>query len=254
MAARTYRLFSPYERTPPSRRAVGFVLALALNLLLILALLGISGYRPVAIKDDGGTLIFDIARQDQAAAPQPKPEQQRRKQEPQRERPTLPPPEIILPVKPTITPPPTDKLEMVELTKPELESTDQAMANRSAPTPAEGTGRGGDTAIVGTGPRGETLYAAEWLREPTDQEMGFYLTPNIVGAGGYGLIACKTYPRFRVDDCYAIESYPKTSQIARAALKATWQFKVRPPRKNGQPMIGEWVSIRIDYTFATRTQ
>ncbi len=247
MAARTYRLSSPYERTPPSRRAIGLVLAIAINLLVILALLGISGARTVAMKDDGGTLIIDIARQDQAAARQPKKEQQRPKQEPVRQRPVLPPPDIILPVKPTITPPPTGKLEMIELTKPEMATTDEAMANQSAAAPAEGTGRGGDSAIVGKGPRGETLYAAEWMREPTDQEMGFYLTPSVVGAGGYGLIACKTYPRFRVDDCYAIESYPATSQIARAALKATWQFKVRPPRKNGQSMIGEWVRIRIEY-------
>ena len=33
--------------------------------------------------------------------------------------------------------------------------------------------------VVGRGPRGETLYAAEWAREPTDQELdGGYLPPN----------------------------------------------------------------------------
>jgi len=33
-------------------------------------------------------------------------------------------------------------------------------------------------------------------------------------------------------------------------LNAAWQFKVRPPRKNGKPMIGEWVRIRIDYVHS----
>lgn len=244
MAARTYRLVSPYERTPPGRRATGFGLALGLNVLLFLLLLGITGMRPVAMKDQGGTLIFDIARQDQAAAPQPEPQQRRRPRTRQDERPVVEPPEIILPVKPTITPPPTSKLEMVELTKEELSETDEAMATQSAPALAEGSGRGGDSAIVGMGPNGETLYAAEWMREPTEQEIGNYLPAN--ARPGYGMIACKTYPRFRVDDCYRLGSVPASSQLDRVLMQAAWQFKVRPPRKNGQPMIGEWVRIRFD--------
>ena len=243
MAARTYRQTSPYERTPPARRASGMALALGINLLVLLALLGIGGIRPVPMKQDGGTLVFDVAREDQAAA-------QSTPTDPQREkaattRPVLPPPKHVLPVPPTITPPPTGELELVELTKQELSKTDEAMAARAGPALAEGSGRGGDSAVVGTGPRGETLYAAEWLREPTDQEVGHYLTPQ-TGAG-YGVIACKTYPRYRVDDCVALGSVPASSRLDRVLLKAAWQFKVRPPRKNGQPMIGEWVRIRFDY-------
>ncbi|MEO7601820.1 MAG: hypothetical protein ABIS39_00940 [Sphingomicrobium sp.] len=223
-------------------------LALALNLLFLLALLGIGGIRPVPMKDDGGTLIFDVSRQDQAAAPQAE-----REPQPERtvetQRPVVPPPEIVLPVKPTITPPPTGELEMIELTKPELSKTDEAMASQSGPSEAQGSGRGGDSAVVGTGPRGETLYAAEWMREPTNQEIAFYLGSNT--ASGYGLIACKTYPRFRVDDCVALGSVPASARLDRKLLEAAWQFKVRPPRKNGQPMIGEWVRIRIEWNVRT---
>ena len=89
------------------------------------------------------------------------------------------------------------------------------------------------------------LYAAEWAREPTNQELSFYLPRN--APDGYGLIACKTYPRNRVDDCVALESYPASAHLANAVLNAAWQFKVRPPRKNGKAMVGEWVRIRIDY-------
>lgn len=246
MAARTYRLPSPYERTPPARRASGMALALGINLLVLLALLGIGGIRPVPMKDDGGTLVFDVARQDQAAASKKPTEQQRKKASVQR--PVLPPPKHVLPVPPTITPPPTGELEMVELTRQELSKTDDAMAKQAGPALAQGSGRGGDSAIVGKGPRGETLYAAEWLREPTDQEIGHYLTAN-TGAG-YGVIACKTYPQYRVDDCVALGSVPASSRLDRVLMKAAWQFKIRPPRKNGQPMIGEWVRIRFDYGSA----
>ena len=220
-------------------------LALALNLLALLILLGIGGIRPVPIKDNGGTLIFDVSRQDQAAAQSETEPQRKRTAESQR--PVVPPPDIILPVKPTITPPTTGELELIELTKQELTKTDEAMASRAGP--AQGTGRGGDSAVVGTGPRGETLYAAEWLREPTSQEIGFYLGSNTMS--GYGLIACKTYPQYRVDDCVALGSVPASARLDRKLLEATWQFKVRPPRKNGQPMIGEWVRIRIEWNVRT---
>ena len=214
-------------------------LALALNLLFLLILVGIGGIRPVPMKNEGGTLIFDVSRQDQAAAPQAEREPQREKTV-ETQRPVVPPPEIILPVKPTITPPPTGELKMIELTKPELSKTDEAMASQAGP--AQGSGRGGDSAVVGTGPRGETLYAAEWLREPTNQEIGFYMKPD--NGPGYGDIICKTYPQYRVDDCYRLGSVPASAKLDRVMLAASWQFKVRPPRKNGQSMVGEWVRIR----------
>ena len=247
MAARTYRRLSPFEQTPPARRVSGFVLAVGINLLVLLALLGISGIRPVAMKDDGGTLVFDVAREDDQAAAKPEAQPERPKQQ-QRERPVVPPPDIVLPVKPTITPPETN-LDLIELTKEELSTTDKAMAESSQAANSAGSGVGGDSAVVGKGPRGETLYAAEWLREPTKQEIGNYLTSST--RPGYGIIACKTYPRFRVDDCYRLGSVPASSQLDKVLLNAAWQFKVRPPRKNGRPMVGEWVRIRFDYLDPT---
>jgi periplasmic protein TonB len=246
LAARTYRLPSPYERTPPARRASGMALAIAINAAVLLALLGIGGITPVAMKDDGGTLVFDVARRDQAAAPSKPAEPQRKKTEAQR--PVLPPPKHVLPVPPTITPPPAAELDLVELTKEELSKTDEAMNRPAAPALAQASGSGGDSAVVGKGPRGETLYAAEWMRRPTDQEISHYMPANT--GPGYGMIACKTYPRFRVDDCVSLGSVPASARLDRVLLNAAWQFKVRPPRKNGQPMIGEWVRIRFDYGSA----
>ena len=136
-----------------------------------------------------------------------------------------------------------EELELVELTKQELSKTDEAMARQAGPAFAEGSGRGGDSAVVGKGPRGETLYAAEWLREPTNQEIGHYLG----SASGMALIACKTYPQYRVEECYALGSEPASARLDRKLLEATWQFKVRPPRKNGESMVGEWVRIRVTW-------
>jgi protein TonB len=60
-------------------------------------------------------------------------------------------------------------------------------------------------------------------------------------------VACKTIPDNRVDDCIELDQYPHGSHLAAAVRQAAWQFRVRPPRKNGKPLIGSWVQIRIDY-------
>jgi protein TonB len=110
--------------------------------------------------------------------------------------------------------------------------------------PAAGSGAGGDSEVVGKGPNGEALYAAEWAREPTDAELAGYLPRN--APEGFGLIACKTIPNNRVEDCIELDQTPG-SRLASAVRQAAWQFHVRPPRKGGHPLIGSWVRIRIDY-------
>lgn len=108
------------------------------------------------------------------------------------------------------------------------------------------TGSPGDTQRVGgQGPHGEPLYAASWYREPYEDELRGYL--STAQGPGWGLIACRTVPEYRVEDCVTIDEYPQGSNIARAVLAAAWQFRVRPPRIAGRLKIGEWVRIRIDY-------
>jgi protein TonB len=231
-----YRLTSPYERPPLRRRASGFALALGLNLLLLFLLLGLGVRLHPPKKGSGALVVVDLV---------PQPENSKTKAEPSkpvaqpRKRPVPKPPPIVLPVKPTIT---VEKpLPMIELTHEDYAAADV----RALPKSATASASADDSQAVGRGPNGEVLYAAEWAREPTNQELSFYLPRN--APDGYGLIACKTYPRNRVDDCVALESHPASSHLAGAVLNAAWQFKVRPPRKNGKPMIGEWVRIRIDY-------
>jgi protein TonB len=107
-----------------------------------------------------------------------------------------------------------------------------------------------DTARVGTAPNGEPLYAAAWYREPEEDELRGYL--STATGTGWGLIACRTAPDFRVEDCVSLDEEPRGSQINRAILAAAWQFKVRPPRLGGVSQVGSWVRIRIDYSINRR--
>ena len=166
------------------------------------------------------------------------------------DRPDTPPPSDVQ------TPPQERPTQMIELSTRDLAAADISSVPRRAP-PAPPVNRGmmgpvdtgssySDTPRVsGSGPNGEPLYAASWYREPTDGELAGYL--STATGPGWGLIACRTAPGYRVEDCIRISEYPAGSNIARSVLAAAWQFRVRPPRVGGEPKIGEWVRIRIDY-------
>jgi protein TonB len=94
---------------------------------------------------------------------------------------------------------------------------------------------------------GKTLYQAEWVREPTDAELSPYL-PARVPPGAWALIACRTVAGYRVEDCQELADSQGGSGLARAIRNAAWQFRVRPPRVDGEYKVGEWVQIRIDFT------
>ena len=236
-----YRLSLPYERPPLRRRASGLVLALAVEILLVLVLMTLGRFAPEA-KKASQALVVDLV-----------PESHSREavvQSPARQQPvahsattpTLRPPPVVLPAKPTIAVPPPAPPKASPLI--EMSSADMAAADL-ANLPKAGSGSDGDSEVVGTGPHGETLYRAEWARHPTDAELGGYLPAN--APDGFGLIACKTIANDRVDDCIELDQEPRGSHLASAVRQAAWQFRIRPPRRNGVPLIGSWVSIRIDY-------
>jgi protein TonB len=237
-----YRLPSPYDRQPLQRRLSGFTLAVAINVGLLLVLMTLGVIPPPSQKTMRG-IVVNLIPESRSAAPTQTRKTQLERPHVETNRPVPKPPPIILPVKPSIAPP-----RPQASTKPspwiEMSKEDMAAADISK-IPAAGSGGGGDSEVVGKGPNGEALYAAEWAREPTDAELGGYLPRN--APEGYGLIACKTIPNDRVDDCYEVDQEPHGSHLAAAVRQAAWQFRVRPPRKGGRPLIGSWVRIRIDY-------
>lgn len=229
-----YRLPSAFARPPLRRRASGLALALAVNGALLLALLTL-GVIPLPEQKSSRATIVDLI---------PESHSRQAKATPAAVRPNKPvpkPPPIILPVKPTIAPPPRSARK----SQPWIEMSSDQMAAADLRNLPKGDPGAGDSEEVGRGPHGEILYAAEWAREPTDAELSGYLPKT--APDGWGLIACKTIPGNRVDDCVELGQSPPGSHLASAVRQAAWQFKVRPPRKNGKPMIGEWVRILIDY-------
>ncbi|MEO5611152.1 MAG: hypothetical protein ABIT68_00010 [Sphingomicrobium sp.] len=234
MASSTYRLPRPHDEPSLRRRATGFALAIAVNLLLLLVMRGL-GVLPNLAQVASRALVVDLVPQSNDTASKPaKAEKTPRKTVPVPRPPRLPKaPRLHSPI------PPLHPLDMIEMSSEEMAAGD--IRN----LPKGGSGSAGDSEEVGRGPHGEILYAAEWAREPTNAELAGYMPAN--APEGSGLIACKTIPDNRVDNCQEIGETPRGTHLARAVRLAAWQFKVRPPRKNGKAMIGEWVRIRIDY-------
>ena len=223
-----------HDRPPLRRRLSGLALALGVNFALLLVLLTL-GIIPTPERKPSNATVVDLIPEDHSHKAQPT-------QAPAPKKPTPKPPPIILPVKPTIAAPPPQPRDHKQ---PWLEMSSDQMAAadiRNLPKPAPGEG---DSEEVGKGPHGETLYNAEWAREPTDAELAGYLPKN--APDGWGLVACKTIPGNRVEDCVELGQSPAGSHLASAVRQAAWQFRVRPPRKGGKVLVGEWVRIRIDY-------
>jgi protein TonB len=230
-----YALAAPYARQPLRRRASGLALALCINIALLSVLMTLG----IVPAPQAGKALRDIVinfAPEQRSHPS---QGQARVSRSQTSKPVPKPPPIILPVRPAIAPPPqaTDKpTSWIEMSKADMAASDISKI------PA--AGGAGDSEIVGEGPNGEALYAAEWAREPSNAELAGYLPRR--GIEGFGLVACKTMPANRVEDCVELDQTPG-SRLASAVRQAAWQFRVRPPRKGGHALVGSWVRIRIDY-------
>lgn len=246
-------------------RGASIALALALEVLLVLMLLTL-GSSVIGVDDPGAALTsvdFQASSEQDEPSPEPEtpePEQPETAEEeqptPPQEQPPQPAeplPEPVEPLHEPVLPPPIvttpNTAPSVEIAKP----APPAPPKPAAPSEVYGPVLGpparsaipDSQRVSGSGPNGEPLYAAQWFRRPRDDELGGYL--STASGPGWGLIACRTAPDYRVEDCVALEEFPPNSNINRAILAAAWQFQVRPPRLGGKNMVGEWVKIRIDY-------
>lgn len=249
---------SPVPATPyveqlsigAGRRALAISLAVLIPALLLLLLVTYGLESPPDNREEQVSVVSLEASEISKEAPepssaerteeQPKPRQQEpeKPQPPQLTEP-LPPPVAIPKAAPTI---PTPSERPPSPPNPAPPTTGRVYG---PPNIGGGSSSSRDTERVGTAPNGEPLYAAAWYREPRDDELRGYL--STASGPGWGLIACRTAPDYRVEDCVALDEYPTGSQINRAVLAAAWAFQVRPPRLGGRPLVGAWVRIRIDY-------
>ncbi len=231
----SYRIPSERDRPPLRRRLSGLAGALFVNLLLLLVLLRM-GIIPLPEPRATQSTIVDLIPADstKTAAKRASPAKAK-KAEISPVAPRKPAPQPVKPKVPNFSPSP-----LLELSKDELAAADISAISKAADARGEG-----DSETVGRGPNGELLYAAQWAREPTDAELSGYIPKN--APNGSGLIACRTIPGDRVDDCIELGNDPPGSHLASAVRQAAWQFRVRPPRKGGKELVGSWVRIRIDY-------
>lgn len=218
------------------RRAAAGGLALAIEAIVILVLL-ISGPRLILGGQQPGLKTFDVANQPDAA-PAPTPEQ---KAERKRAAPKPVPPRPPTPA-PDATPATGPIPGLIDISHEDFARADISKIKGTADVEQASTA--GDSVAVGAAPNGQPLYGAQWYREPTDSQMAFYMPKGL--RSGSALIACRTAPDFRVEDCVILEDSPPGSGLARGVRSAAWQFRVRPPRKGGKSLIGAWVQIRFD--------
>ncbi|MFA6123096.1 MAG: hypothetical protein WCS75_01485 [Sphingomonas sp.] len=154
---------------------------------------------------------------------------------------------------PPVAPPPVKSpvpSKLIQLSSEEFAASDigKIPAHQGE---GDDSGSGKDSVAAygpGQGPGGAALYNAEWYREPRDAELKPYLQDYAKVGSGWAIIACKTAPEFRVENCRALDESPPGGGLARALRLAAWQFRVRPPRIGGKPIIGAWVRIRFDLT------
>lgn len=231
-------MFHTLRRAPARRRVVTLAVVAGLHLLLILLLLLLAPQLPKG-GERAAMEAFNIrAPAATPAAPKPTPQRQRSKAPTQPRTSPVPRPIVTVPSDSnwTIGDPALAGFDLRKAPRaPADEATGEQVAQASDESP-----------VVGTAPDGSKLYRAEWQREPTEQELAFYVKDK-AQRGAWGVIACKTAARYTVEDCREIDEWPRGSGLSRAIVAAAWQFRVKPPRLNGEPMIGSWVSIRISF-------
>ncbi len=230
------------------------LLTLLIECVLVLAILSLGIAQSEVSKPKGSSLVsVTFAPAEQEPSPQTAPA---RKQRPDLSQPNPSQPAAPRQLAPNPAPSQPQPPPLIPIARGPPGGFDLANLPRAVTGPPSGKsamgppdrGVPGDSRRVGSAPNGEPLYAAAWFREPYDSELRGYL--STADGPGWALIACRTVPEFRVDDCVALDEYPSGSNMARAVLAAAWQFKVRPPRLGGVSKVGEWVRIRVDYTLS----
>lgn len=256
-------------RWPHARRRAGPIALTALiEIVLLWVLLSLGAGSGGQGRDLGEILTtFEAARSDAPEADRPAPEPAEAKPAaaaPAQQSPAAPatapdarpsPPPIALPRAPTAPPaePPAPPATSPTPNPPKIRAVVRSdMTGNGGPVDTRGGGGGGGDSqrIAGSGPNGEPLYAAQWYREPTDDEYRGYFSR--VDGSAWALINCRTVPGFRVEDCVLVDHWPDHSGVGSAVMAMAWQFRVRPPRIGGRSMVGEWVRIRIDYVVTRR--
>ncbi len=234
------RTTSNWQRPGLRQRAsvLGLTLLVELLLLLIVIAFGGSKIRDAVLPSSPTQIVF---------VPNPAPRtpspQQRRTAEKAAPR-QAPPARLPKPPPPAL---PRAALPYLPMSKLDLAASDiNKLGTASGTQAAARDPANSSSAAVGEGPGGVTLYNAEWVVEPSDAQLRTFL-PRSVESGSWALIACQTIAHNQVENCAQLGESPRGSGLSKAMRLAAWQFRIRPPRIDGKPLVGAWVRIRIDF-------
>jgi hypothetical protein len=223
-----------WQRRGARQRVLAMGLTLAAELIFLLLLLGIAPKLIETVEKPNQPLTFDLATPTPEAKNTPKPKPKARSMK-----------SASAPAKPRLITPPTRPLAkspLVAMSKEDLAAADISKLGTRGES-------GASSAVAmgpGEGPGGARLYKAEWVVEPTHGQLAYYM-PEGIEDGSWAEIACKTIENYRVENCSLLGESPPGSGLARAMRLAAWQFKVRPPRIDGKPLVGAWVRIHFDW-------
>lgn len=242
---------SPWDRNARRRRPGALILAILVNALILVGLLSLAP----KILDMGksGTKSFELININPDNGEREKKQAPRQEQKAVEEKPVAvkPPPPVALPPPPVAAPDaPQMPPNMIMMSREDFASTDiskMARSPQAGSASAQNGSGGSDSEEVGAGPNGERLYAADWYTRPKGNELAFYM-PGGRTRPGWALIICQTAPDYRVENCRQLDESPRGSGLSSALRQAAWQFRVKPPRVGGRPMIGAWVRIRFDFS------
>ena len=237
-----------WDRSAFRRRAIALVIALAIEVIVILAILSL-GMRSSPQKLAGSVMnAFNIESAPKAAPAAASKAEAVLPDVVSQVSPVPPIPPPLLPTKNPVTlpPPPGD---FVKVSKSDFDAMDISKLPGSGGSGNAGSGKGGAGMMgPGEGPGGLQLYPVAWYREPYDSELRPYLSQaKQVPPGAWAEIACRMIEHYHVENCRPLGESPRGSGLAKALRLAAWQFLVKPPREGNKVLIGSWVRIRFDF-------
>lgn len=237
-----------WDRATFRRRSIALIIALAIEALVIIALLSL-GMRSQSQKIFGTRMsTFDVASAAQSrssAAAQSKAVTSD----------VIAPVTPIPPIPPALLPspnkakPPPPQGDFVKVSKADFDAMDISKLPGNGNVGAGGSGKGGAGMMgPGEGPGGLQLYPVAWHREPRDAELRPYLAQvKRIPPGAWAEVACRMIEHYHVENCRPLGESPRGSGLAKALRLASWQFLVNPPREGNKVLLGTWVRIRFDF-------